>query len=123
MRHQCGSARGTTLTESVRGTLPAPSARRQRRRTLLWMGFTVLTVIIAACIPLLYTPRYYFLGDTQIGAFGQWYHLGEKLRSGELDSVSASRSADHSVSWPATDPFDTPNYMTDCSGDLQFDWC
>lgn len=58
-------------------------ARSQRRRTLLWLGFTVLTVVLAACIPLLYTPRYYFLGDTQIGAFGQWYHLGEKLRSGE----------------------------------------
>jgi hypothetical protein len=58
-------------------------ARRGPRPTLFWIGLTVLTVVAAAAIPLLYTPRFYFLGDTQIGAFGQWYHLGKKLLSGE----------------------------------------
>ncbi len=37
----------------------------------------------AALIPLLWEPRFYFLGDTQVGAFGQWLHLGSKLWDGE----------------------------------------
>ena len=48
----------------------------------LWAVLTLVTVIGAALIPLIHEPRYYFFGDTQIGAFGQWYHLGTELRSG-----------------------------------------
>lgn len=48
-----------------------------------WMALTVVTVLLAALIPLIWLPRYYFLGDTQIGAFGHWFHLGTMLRAGE----------------------------------------
>lgn len=48
-----------------------------------WMALTVVTVLLAALIPLIWMPRYYFLGDTQIGAFGHWFHLGTQLRAGE----------------------------------------
>lgn len=39
--------------------------------------------LIAALIPLMSNPRFYFYDDTQSGAFGIWYEIGEKLRSGE----------------------------------------
>ena len=55
----------------------------------LWAVLTLVTVIGTALIPLIHEPRYYFFGDTQIGAFGQWYHLGQQLRSGH---------------WPLLDP-------------------
>lgn len=35
-------------------------------------------------IPLFWVGRYYFRGDTQIAYVGWWYHLGERLRDGEL---------------------------------------
>jgi hypothetical protein len=83
-RMQVGGA--TATDKEVRSPEPVPThqpARRPPRPALFWIGLTVLTVVAAATIPLLYTPRFYFLGDTQIGAFGQWYHLGQKLLSGE----------------------------------------
>ena len=43
----------------------------------------VLVTIVAALIPLLTNPRFYFYDDTQSGAFGIWFEIGEKLRSGE----------------------------------------
>ncbi|MBA3528730.1 MAG: hypothetical protein H0T91_05375 [Propionibacteriaceae bacterium] len=49
---------------------------------MLWPVLTVATVAAAGLIPLLWEPRYYFLGDTQIAYFGQWFHLGEELRGG-----------------------------------------
>jgi hypothetical protein len=55
----------------------------------LWAVLTLITAIGAALLPLISEPRYYFFGDTQIGAFGQWYHLGQELRSGH---------------WPLLDP-------------------
>lgn len=42
-----------------------------------------LVTFIAALIPLITNPRFYFYDDTQSGAFGIWYEIGEKLRSGE----------------------------------------
>ena len=35
----------------------------------LWAVLTLVTVIGTALIPLIHEPRYYFFGDTQIGAF------------------------------------------------------
>lgn len=45
-------------------------------------GAAIIT-LIAALIPLITNPRFYFYDDTQSGAFGIWYEIGEKLRSGE----------------------------------------
>lgn len=47
-----------------------------------WMTLTAVTVLLAALIPLITLPRYYFLGDTQMGAYGHWFHLGRSLRNG-----------------------------------------
>ncbi len=51
-------------------------------RDRLWMVAVVVTVLGTALIPLAWQPRWYFFGDTQIGAYGQWYHLGRLLRAG-----------------------------------------
>jgi hypothetical protein len=81
---QVGGAIATDRELQPPEPVPAPQpARRGAKPALFWIGLTVVTVIAAAAIPLLYTPRFYFLGDTQIGAYGQWYHLGQKLLTGE----------------------------------------
>jgi hypothetical protein len=61
----------------------------EHSRGRLWVVLTLLTAVGAALLPLLQEPRFYFYGDTQIGAFGQWFHLGQQLRSGH---------------WPLLDP-------------------
>lgn len=48
-----------------------------------YAGSTVFITIVAALIPLLTNRRFYFYDDTQSGAFGIWFEIGEKLRSGE----------------------------------------
>ena len=55
----------------------------------LWALLTLATSVVAALVPLVHERRFYFFGDTQIGAFGQWYHLGQQLRAGH---------------WPLFDP-------------------
>ncbi|MHC6230411.1 hypothetical protein ACX5I6_12215 [Arthrobacter sp. MMS24-T111] len=44
---------------------------------------SVLLTALASLIPLLTNSRFYFYDDTQSGAFGIWFEIGEKLRSGE----------------------------------------
>ncbi len=63
---------------------PASAVRTSRRTAAIWWPLlTAVTVALAGLIPLLWEPRYYFLGDTQIAYFGQWFHLGEELRGGD----------------------------------------
>ncbi|WP_404392523.1 hypothetical protein [Humibacillus xanthopallidus] len=56
---------------------------------MFWVIVLVVLVLLAGVWPLGATPRYYFHGDTQAGAFGQWYHLGTELLAGR---------------WPVVDP-------------------
>ncbi|MGO4234842.1 hypothetical protein [Pseudarthrobacter sp. YAF2] len=35
-------------------------------------------------IPLIWTPRFYFWDDTENGAYGVWYHLGDSLLAGTV---------------------------------------
>jgi hypothetical protein len=50
----------------------------------LWVypTITVLISVIAAVVRVVITPRFYYFDDTQNGAFGIWYELGERLLSG-----------------------------------------
>jgi hypothetical protein len=41
-----------------------------------------LGVLALSLIPLIWTPRFYFWDDTENGAYGVWYHLGEALVTG-----------------------------------------
>lgn len=53
-------------------------------RSLLWVLLTAVSVFILSLIPLIWTPRFYFWDDTENGAYGVWYHLGESLLSGTV---------------------------------------
>ncbi|WP_168916303.1 YfhO family protein [Microcella flavibacter] len=49
-----------------------------------------LTLLLASA-RLVLTPRYYYYDDTQTGAVGQWWELGERLTTGEWSILSPSR--------------------------------
>lgn len=76
-------------TASWRVDAPTPIPRSQWRGDRFWIIVMVVLVLVAAVLPLPGTPRFYFYGDTQAGAFGQWYHLGSELLGGR---------------WPLLDP-------------------
>ena len=44
----------------------------------------VLLLVLAGITPLFWVGRYYFRGDTQIAYLPWWYHLGERVRQGDL---------------------------------------
>ena len=69
---------------------PAPVAA-SRRSTVGWAVATMATVAVLLLVPLWFTPRFYFYGDTQIGSFGQWYHLGSELRDGHWPLIDLQR--------------------------------
>ena len=59
------------------------------RRDLPWLAATVLAAVAGSLIPLLTNNRFYYYDDTQAGAFGIWFEIGTKLRSGEWPVFSA----------------------------------
>lgn len=89
------SPKQPTAAAEFPGSVPDPRATPVRRRVgafqsdLMWVPVLVVLVVLAGVWPLGTTPRYYFHGDTQAGAFGQWYHLGSELLAGR---------------WPLVDP-------------------
>ncbi|MFE6236730.1 hypothetical protein [Cellulosimicrobium sp. NPDC057862] len=64
---------------------------RGRRAGVLWAGSTVLAVLVIALVPVLFDPRFYFADDTQNGAFGVWWSIGEQLRHGTIPYFEPSR--------------------------------
>jgi len=52
------------------------------RRDLAAAGLVAGATLIGSLIPLLFNSQFYFFADTPDGAFGQWYELGQQLRSG-----------------------------------------
>lgn len=42
----------------------------------------VIAIIVCAIIPVIFNPHFYFYADTAEGAYGQWFELGQQLRSG-----------------------------------------
>jgi hypothetical protein len=74
------------LPDTSTGASPQVAAKRGQPSWLKDLAYASATVIItgfAALIPLFTNPRFYFYDDTQSGAFGIWFEIGEKLRSGE----------------------------------------
>lgn len=49
-----------------------------------WLVLTAVTVLLFSLIPLARSPRFYFQDDTENGAYGVWYHLGDSLLSGKV---------------------------------------
>ncbi len=65
---------------AVRPTPGPPDTRRLG--TAGWLAATLAATLVGALVPLAFRPRFYFAGDTQTGAFGQWFHLGTELLHG-----------------------------------------
>ncbi|MFF1251241.1 hypothetical protein ACFVYC_01900 [Pseudarthrobacter sp. NPDC058329] len=72
----------STITSEVPQLEPEGERPGWLRETA-YASVTVIVTIVAALIPLFTNPRFYFYDDTQSGAFGIWFEIGEKLRSGE----------------------------------------
>lgn len=56
---------------------------RRWLRDAAYASATAIATLLAAVIPLFTNPRFYYYDDTQSGAFGIWFEIGQKLRSGE----------------------------------------
>lgn len=63
---------------------------RLSRPDLLGASATVATILLAMTIPLLFDSGYYWRGDTQAGAYGNWFHIGEVLRAGDFPILDTS---------------------------------
>lgn len=51
---------------------------------------TAGSVLVLSLIPLIFYGRYYFQDDTENGAYGVWYHLGESLLQGKVPVLNPS---------------------------------
>ena len=60
------------------------------RRDLRWFLVTGVTVAIFAAVPLFFNLRFYFQDDSENGAFGVWYHIGDSLLQGKLPVLNPS---------------------------------
>lgn len=60
-----------------------PAVRAAWRRIAVPVTVVVVAVV-AGVLRLIVNPSFYFADDTQLGALGQWYALGEHLLSGSL---------------------------------------
>ncbi len=54
----------------------------RRSRDAPWVVAMAATTLIVTALPLLWYGRYYYVGDTQNGAFPQWYYYGQQLLAG-----------------------------------------
>lgn len=62
------------------------SSSRNRK----WLLSTAGSVLVLSLIPLIFYSRYYFQDDTENGAYGVWYHLGESLFQGKVPVLNPS---------------------------------
>lgn len=54
----------------------------------LWPAIVVAAVLLGAALPLLVNRGYYFIDDTQAGAFGQWYEIGTRILEGNWSLIN-----------------------------------
>lgn len=62
-------------------SLPTAPGRSSSR---IWALVAVVLTGALAAGRLFVTPRFYFADDSEVGAFGQWWELGDRLLSGAL---------------------------------------
>jgi hypothetical protein len=60
------------------------------RSKLLWPTAAVAATVVGAIIPMLFFRRYYFVNDTEAGAFGQWWEIGDRLLSGNWSLLNTT---------------------------------
>jgi len=54
----------------------------------VWPAVVVVAVLLGAALPLLVNRGYYFIDDTQSGAFGQWYEIGTRILEGNWSLIN-----------------------------------
>lgn len=64
---------------------------QQRRVAAGWALGAALTVALCAMIPVIFEPRFYFFDDTEAGAYGIWYRLGEALKTSDISVLEPQR--------------------------------
>ena len=52
------------------------------RSRMFWPVGSVAVLLVSALTPLIFNSRYYFVNDTEAGAFPQWYEIGDRVLSG-----------------------------------------
>lgn len=63
---------------------------RRRIRELLWLTATLVVTAALAALPLLGTKYFYYVDDSQSSAFGQWFHIGERILAGDFTALNPS---------------------------------
>jgi hypothetical protein len=93
-----GTMRETSAGDTASGHQRQIDGKHLRSSDLLpqdrhvrWAWFSVAATVLLALVPLLFNHRFYFADDTQAGAYGIWYSLGEHLRAGEWPLFEPSR--------------------------------
>ncbi|KKX96243.1 hypothetical protein [Microbacterium sp. Ag1] len=71
------------LTKSPRRALSSVTAS-----ATFWWAASLLTVAVICVIRVVRAPRFFFWDDSQLGAYGQWYGLGDRLLNGDLSLLS-----------------------------------
>jgi len=90
-RYATRATAGATASEEVRplpvaadvspaGDVPTTGSRGAE---IAWFLVALATTGVGALLPLLFSPRYYFINDTEAGAFPQWFAIGERLVNGD----------------------------------------
>ncbi len=59
-------------------------------KRLFWPIVTVVLTVVFAAARLPLNERFYYVDDTETGAFGQWYELGDRLLHGQLPILNPS---------------------------------
>jgi hypothetical protein len=87
---------------AAEGEKSAGQSEAPHSRVLFWAALTVVTVLAASVVPLFFSPRYYFIGDSQASFLGRFFHYGMQLREGHwpLLDLGAWRSGDYTVEAP-----------------------
>ena len=52
------------------------------RSWILWLSGGLVVLLGGSITPVLFNARYYFVNDTEAGAFGQWYEIGDRVLAG-----------------------------------------
>ena len=73
-----------TSTAALQAEPHDDSARALLRARVLWPAIAALVTAAFAAARLIANPRFYYADDSEIGAFGQWWQLGDRLLHGGI---------------------------------------
>ncbi|MEF3405222.1 hypothetical protein [Agromyces sp. CCNWLW203] len=58
------------------------------RSRVMWAVATVVVAILGASVPLVFNAEFYFVDDTQSGALGQWWEIGNRVLAGDWSIIN-----------------------------------